>query len=76
MQIAVCVIDICPGEIKFMSEGNIISVPVLLIMIVVIIIGYLLVNYIVNKKWGYTEKREKELENTDETDFMKKLDRR
>ena len=56
-----------------MDEGNIISVPVLLIMIVVIIIGYLLVNYIVNKKWGYTEKREKELENTDETDFMKKL---
>ena len=76
MQIAVCVIDISPGEIKFMGEGNIISVPVFLIMTAVIITGYLLVNYIVNKKWGYTEKREKELENTDETDFMKKLDRR
>ena len=45
----------------------IISLPV-----VVIAIGYTIVSKIVFKKWGYTRKREKELEDLDEKAFFLK----
>lgn len=50
----------------------IISLPVLAVVFVIIITGYTIVSKIVLKKWGYTRKREKELEDLDEKAFFPK----
>ncbi len=50
----------------------IVSIPVLFIVLVIIIVGYLLLQKIVNKKWGYTKEREKELEEFDENEYLNK----
>lgn len=49
-----------------MSGKMIISLPVLIVVFIVIVVGYTVVSRIVYKKWGYTKKREKELENAGE----------
>ena len=53
-------------------NSSIVSIPVLLIVLVVIVIGYLLLEKIVNKKWGYTKEREKELEELDVDAYFNK----
>lgn len=50
----------------------IISLPVLAVVFVIIVIGYTIVSKMVFKKWGYTRKREKELEDLDEKAFFTK----
>ena len=50
----------------------IISLPVVVIVFVIIAIGDTIVSKIVFKKWGYTRKREKELEDLDEKAFFLK----
>lgn len=50
----------------------IISLPVLAVVFVIIVIGYTIVSKMVFKKWGYTRKREKELEDLDERAFFTK----
>ncbi len=46
----------------FLSKGVIVSPWVFCILLLMAAVGYFLVHKIVNKKWGYTLKREKELE--------------
>ena len=41
----------------------IVSGWILLVMLLVVVLGYAIVYAVVNHKWGYTPKREKELEN-------------
>lgn len=55
-----------------MGGKVIISVPVILIVLGIIIIGYVLLEKIVVKKWGYTKEREKELEELDENAYLAK----
>lgn len=55
-----------------MNGRMIISLPVFIIAAFIIVVGYIIVSVIVNKKWGYTEKRERELENIDEAKFFSK----
>lgn len=50
----------------------IISLPVMAVVFVIIVIGYTIVSKMVFKKWGYTRKREKELEDLDEKAFFTK----
>ena len=49
-----------------MNVKSIVSPEVLFIMLLVAAAGYVIMSKIVNKKYGYTKKREKELENIDE----------
>lgn len=49
-----------------MNGKMIISLPVLIVVFIIIAVGYRVVSRIVYKKWGYTKKREKELENAGE----------
>ena len=49
-----------------MNVESIVSPEVLFIMLLVAAAGYFIMSKIVNKKYGYTKKREKELENIDE----------
>lgn len=49
-----------------MNVKSIVSPEVLFIMLLVAAAGYFIMSKIVNKKYGYTKKREKELENIDE----------
>lgn len=59
-----------------MNVKSIVSPEVLFIMLLVAAAGYFIMSKIVNKKYGYTKKREKELENIDEKkgrQFMKKI---
>ena len=44
----------------------IVSVKVILIMLLVIILGTFILYTLVNRKYGYTEERESELEHIDE----------
>lgn len=46
----------------FITGNTMISPGVLLIFLLIVVIGYVLVHIIANRKWGYTSKREKELE--------------
>ncbi len=48
----------------------IISLPVLVTVFFIIAIGYIIVSKIVYKKWGYTKKREEELEKVSEKDLF------
>lgn len=48
--------------IGLLSGEAIVSPKVLLVLLLLVAIGYLIVHLIVNHKWGYTPKREKELE--------------
>lgn len=45
-----------------MGGKIIISLPVILVMLLVIAAGYGIVNWIVKRKWGYTEERERKLD--------------
>ena len=49
-----------------MNVKSIVAPEVLVIMLFVAVTGYFIMNKIVNRKYGYTKKREKELENIDE----------
>lgn len=49
-----------------MNVKSIVSPAVLFIMICVAVIGYFVMSKIVNNKYGYTKKREEELENMEE----------
>lgn len=49
-----------------MNVKSIVSPEVLFIMLFVVFTGYFIMSKIVNKKYGYTKKREQELENIDE----------
>lgn len=51
---------------QVMNGKIIISLPVLIVVFIIIVIGYMIVSKIVYKKWGYTKKRERELENAGE----------
>lgn len=52
-----------------LSGKTIVSPWVVLVILIIVIFGYILVNFIANRKWGYTPKREKELENIDKRKF-------
>lgn len=49
-----------------MNVKSIVAPEVLVIMLFVAVIGYFIMSKIVNRKYGYTKKREEELENIDE----------
>lgn len=50
--------------------GKVIVSPwLLLVVLIIVMFGYVVVNYIAKRKWGYTPKREKELENIDKRKF-------
>ena len=49
-----------------MDVKSIVSPGVLFIMIGVAVVGFFVMNKIVTDKYGYTKKREEELENIDE----------
>ena len=49
-----------------MNVKSIVAPEVLVIMLVVAVTGYFIMSKIVNRKYGYTKKREEELENIDE----------
>lgn len=55
-----------------MAGKVIISLPVLIVVFIIIVAGYVLVYKIVYKKWGYTKKREKELEDATENGLFPK----
>ena len=46
-----------------MNVKSIVAPEVLVIMLFVAVTGYFIMSKIVNRKYGYTKKREKELEN-------------
>ena len=46
----------------FGSQGMILSPVLLVIFLIVVVAGYAVVNFIANRKWGYTPKREREVE--------------
>ncbi len=48
----------------------IISLPVLVVVFIIIAAGYVILSKIVYKKWGYTKKREQELENASGKEFF------
>ncbi len=50
----------------------IVSPGILLLLVFIVAAGYAIVHFIANHKWGYTKKREKELE---EADFSRKAPR-
>ncbi len=50
----------------------VISLPVIIIVIIIIAAGYMIMSRIFYKKWGYTEKREKELEEIGSESFLMK----
>ncbi|MCI8771463.1 MAG: hypothetical protein HFH73_09995 [Lachnospiraceae bacterium] len=46
----------------FLARDVIVSPWVFLIILLFVVIGYAVVHVIANRKWGYTPKREKELQ--------------
>ncbi len=51
---------------KIVVAGTmIVSVRTLFFVIVIVLLGYAVVHVIANRKWGYSPKREKELEEAD-----------
>ena len=46
-----------------MEVKLIITLPVIIIVVLVATAGYIILSKIAGRKWGYTEEREKELEN-------------
>ncbi|MCI8746797.1 MAG: hypothetical protein HFH67_02865 [Lachnospiraceae bacterium] len=50
----------------------IITLPVIIIVVLVATTGYIIVSKTAGRKWGYTEEREKELENIPEDVLLKK----
>lgn len=50
----------------------IVSGWILLVVLLVVALGYGIVYVIANRKWGYTPKREKELENVENNKVEKK----
>ncbi|MFG6328832.1 MAG: hypothetical protein K1W06_05055 [Lachnospiraceae bacterium] len=55
-----------------MEVKIIITLPVIIIVALVAIAGYIIVSRVAGRKWGYTEEREKELENIPEDALLKK----
>ncbi len=55
-----------------MEVKIIITLPVIIIVAIVAIAGYIIVSRVAGRKWGYTEEREKELENIPEDALLKK----
>ncbi len=48
----------------FLAGKMIVSPGILLLLVFIVAVGYAIVHFIANRKWGYTKKREKELEET------------
>lgn len=58
---------------KIVVAGKmIVSVRTLFLVIVIVLLGYAAVHVIANRKWGYSPKREKELEEADKGMKMRK----
>ncbi len=55
-----------------MEVKIIITLPVIITVALVAIAGYIIVSKVAGRKWGYTEEREKELENIPEDALLKK----
>jgi len=55
-----------------MEVKIIITLPVIIIVALVAIAGYIIVSRVAGSKCGYTEEREKELENIPEDALLKK----
>ena len=55
-----------------METEVIISLPVNIIVSLVATAGYIIVAKVAGRKWGYTEEREKELEDIPEDALLKK----
>ncbi len=55
-----------------METKIIMSLPVIIIVALVATAGYIIVAKVAGRKWGYTEEREKELENIPEDVLLKK----
>lgn len=49
-----------------MEVKLIVTLPVIIIVALVATTGYIIVSRVAGRKWGYTEEREKELENIPE----------
>ena len=49
-----------------MNVKSIVAPEVLVLLLFVAVTGYFIMSKIVNRKYGYTKKREEELENIDE----------
>lgn len=50
----------------------ILSVQTLFLVLMIVLLGYAVVHIIANRKWGYSPKREKELEEADKIMKMRK----
>ena len=51
---------------KIVIAGKmILSVRTLFLVVIIVLLGYAVVHVIANRKWGYSPKREKELEEAD-----------
>lgn len=55
-----------------MEVKLIITLPVIIIVAAVAAAGYIILSKTANRKWGYTEEREKELGNDSGTRFLSK----
>ncbi|MDE6616224.1 MAG: hypothetical protein K2K35_06620 [Lachnospiraceae bacterium] len=55
-----------------MEVKIIVTLPVIIIVALVATAGYIIVSKVAGRKWGYTEEREKELENIPEDALLGK----
>ena len=53
-----------------MEVKLIITLPVIIIVVLVAATGYIILSKTANRKWGYTEEREKELGNASSNGFF------
>lgn len=51
--------------LSLLAGEVIVSPMIVLALVLLAAIGYAIVHFIANRKWGYTKKREKELEEAD-----------
>ncbi|MDD7402414.1 MAG: hypothetical protein PUH02_00505 [bacterium] len=55
-------------SMQCLAAGRMVASPeAILIIVIIAVIGYGIVSFVANKKWGYSRKREEELE--EETDI-------
>lgn len=51
--------------LSLLAGEVIVSPTILLALVLLAAVGYAVVHFIANRKWGYTKRREKELEEAD-----------
>lgn len=55
------------------AAGKVVLSPKMILLVIIIVIaGYAVVYFVANRKWGYTPKREKELEEADKLTLPKR----